>query len=66
MIDLWIVFNRGDTNKKQITNFIVETIREYLPQRYGDDKHQLFAQVALWEFVGLLVKQNGVSHFNCI
>lgn len=50
---------RGDTNKKQINNFIVETIRVHLPKLYGDNKHVLFAHIALWEFVGLLVKQNG-------
>ena len=39
----------------------METIEVHLPQRYGTDKHQLFAHIALWEFVGMLVKQNGVS-----
>ena len=51
---------RGDTNKKQVLMFIVESIRDILPSLYSNES-QLFAHVALWEFVGMLVKQNGVS-----
>ena len=51
----------GDTNKKQISSFIIESIREFLPEMYNKNENELFAHVALWEFVGMLLKQNGVS-----
>ncbi|XP_057289952.1 uncharacterized protein LOC130612627 isoform X2 [Hydractinia symbiolongicarpus] len=49
---------RGESNKKSVKNFITETINVYLPKLYSDPK-ELFAHVALWEFVNLLIKQNG-------
>ncbi|XP_012566805.2 uncharacterized protein LOC100197480 isoform X1 [Hydra vulgaris] len=49
---------RGDTNKKYILRLVLSTVQEVLPTVY-ENENELVAQTALWEFVGLLVKQNG-------
>ena len=54
-------FFRGESSKKQILNFIGDTVNNILPQNFNGNEY--IAQRALWEFVAMLVRQNGVRHF---
>ena len=55
------IFFRGESSKKQILNFIGDTVNNILPQNFNGNEY--IAQRALWEFVAMLVRQNGVRHF---